>query len=243
MQRIEQFHIVPDVLPKFEPIMATQLFFGQYLIAPGAIVQSSYTTVPPTLRVQVFDRAKRLVSVVVMDSDVPQPDTDDFGRRCHFVAANVRLDALTGWLSLDKLAGPAHLAVPWLPPTSQKGAPYHRLSVFVLEQNDAQRLDVKELERLYKRRDGFSLRSFRDKFALTPIGFNMFRTIWDDATEGVMERFGIPGADVELKHKRIPSTREPRKAKGWEAKRQGPKYRHLWKYTHRIASPRRKFVR
>src|SRR5205814_8782342 len=83
-------------------------------------------------------------------------------------------------------------------------------------------------------RDGFSLKSYRDKFALTPVGFTLFRTVWDEHTAAVMERAGLPGADVEFRRKTVYSLKEPRKPKGWEAKRQGPKYRHLWKYTKRI---------
>ena len=75
------------------------------------------------------------------------------------------------------------------------------------------------------------------------MGFNIFRAEWDAGTARVMARHGIEGADVEFRRKRVHSLKPPRKARGWEAKHQGPKYRHLWKYTHRINTPKRKFVR
>ncbi|KUI60082.1 54S ribosomal protein L35, mitochondrial [Cytospora mali] len=232
-QRVEQFNIVPDVLSKFDPKMDLQLSFHGYRVDPGEIVDSLVSEQPPNLRVQVFDGKERLVSVVVMDSDVPDPQKDAFGRRLHFMAANVRLSSLTKNISLKKvIEAQDQLAVPWLPPFSQEGAPYHRLSVWVLEQDG--KLDVEQLKKMYSKRNGFSLQGFRSRYPVTPFGFNMFRSVWDEGTAKVMERHGIPGADLVFRRKRVHSLQSPKKARGWEAKRQGPKYRQLWKYTKRI---------
>lgn len=244
-QRVKQFHIVPDVLSRFDPKMDLQLSFHGYRVDPGEIVDSLVSEAPPNLRVQVFDGKERLVSVVVMDSDVPDPAKDAFTRRLHFMAANVPLNSLTKNISLGRVATASttaeaggdktqqQLVVPWLPPFSQEGAPYHRLSVWLLEQDGE--LDVAKLKEKYaSRRDDFTLQGLRSKFHVTPFGFNMFRTVWDEGTAKVMERNGIPGADVIFRRKRVHSLQSPKKARGWEAKRQGPKYRQLWKYTKRI---------
>ncbi|KAI0123082.1 phosphatidylethanolamine-binding protein [Xylariales sp. AK1849] len=233
-QRIKSFDIVPDVLPKFEPTIDVEMYFRKSKIEPGEILDSRITEVPPRLKVQVFNGGERLVSLVVMDSDVPNAEEDSFERRCHYLAANVPLAPDTPSLPLSKIKADTQLAVPWLPAFSQKGAPYHRLSVFVLEQKPGQTLDITELKELYNARDGFSLKSYKDKYGLNPVGFNIFRTVWDEGTAGVMERAGVPGADVQFKHKRVFSLKGEKKARGWEAKRQKPKYKSLWKYTHRI---------
>ncbi len=233
-QRIEQLNIVPDVLPKFDPIMDVQLYFRRTKVSPGAIINSRISEVPPRLRVQVFNAGERLVSIVVMDSDVPNAETDSFDRRCHYLSANVPLSPTQPSLPLGNVNKETQLAVPWLPAFSQKGAPYHRLSVFILEQKPGETLDIEQLRQLYSARDGFSLKSYRDKFGLTPVGFNIFRTIWDENTAAVMERAGVPGADIQFKHKRVFSLKEDKKQRGWEAKRQKPKYRSLWKYSKRI---------
>ena len=39
-QRIEQFNIVPDVLPKLEPVVDVQLYFENAKIQPGSFVAS-----------------------------------------------------------------------------------------------------------------------------------------------------------------------------------------------------------
>ncbi|KAK0635414.1 phosphatidylethanolamine-binding protein [Bombardia bombarda] len=240
-QRITQFNIIPDILPKFDPTMDVKMSFRGCQTQPGSLLSSRITEVPPTLRMQVFDRGERLLSVVVMDADVPDLDTDSFTRRCHFLAANIPWDPTKNLLSLRQVGSPqigGDLAVPWLPPFAQKGSPYHRLTVFVMEQTPGEGpIDVAKLKEIYDGpgREKFGLKSFRDKFGLGPVGFNMFRSEWDEHTAAVMERHGIPGADIEFKRQRIVTLKTPRAAKGWEAKRQKPKYRGLWKYSKRIA--------
>ncbi|KAI6275041.1 hypothetical protein MCOR27_007137 [Pyricularia oryzae] len=253
-QRIEQFSIIPDLLPKFEPVMDVQMSFRQRKTPPGTVVDSLTSEKPPTLRVQVFNKGERLVTVAVIDNDVPVVDKDGFARRCHFLAANIPIDPTTKAIPLMMIRDEQkHLAVPWLPPFSQKGAPKHRLSIFIMEQKNNEIIDVAKLREAYirssnpdpaKNPNKFSIKSLKDKFpALEPVGFNIFRTEWDEYTADVMARNNIPGADVEFKHARVHSMKPERGPRGWEAKRQGPKYRHLWKYTHRIATPKRKFVK
>jgi hypothetical protein len=71
VQRIEQLGIVPDVLPFFEPTAEVRLAFRQKNVQPGEFVDSRISEVPPRLKVQVFDKGERLVTIVVIDSDVP----------------------------------------------------------------------------------------------------------------------------------------------------------------------------
>src|SRR5690606_32494486 len=118
-----------------------QLYFRRLKVSPGARVNSLASEVPPRLRVQVFDKGERLVSVVVIDSDVPDLETDAFTKRCHFMGVNIPLSPSAGSIPFGKLAGDS-VAVPWLPAFANKGAPYHRLSVFVLEQEPGKTLDV-----------------------------------------------------------------------------------------------------
>jgi large subunit ribosomal protein L35 len=233
-QRINQFFIVPDLLPKFDPVADVKLFFRGEKVAPGEILDSRITEVPPSLRVQVFDKGERLLSVAVVDADVPNTEDNSFDRRCHFLAVNIPWDPTKLSLPLSRVAAAGgDVAVPWLPPFSQKGAPYHRLAIFVLEHKE--RVDPERLKKLYGGRDGFALASFRNATRASPVGFNMFRTVWDEGTAAVMERHGIPGAEIEFKREKYDSLKPHRKARGWEAKRQGPKYKFLEKYVKRIA--------
>ena len=151
LQRLHQMHIVPDLLPSINPTASISLFFRSPLTRrglatpPGTIVASRTSAHPPRLEVQVFDRGARYVSVCVVDADVPNPDTDDFNARCHFLAVNVRVEPRMGriepWAMSDG-QGPdgaeggdsGEIVLPWMPPHAQRGSPYHRLAVLVFEQ-------------------------------------------------------------------------------------------------------------
>jgi len=224
-QRIDQLSIVPDVLPHFEPTAEVRMAFRQRNVQPGDFVDSRVSEVPARLKVQVFDKGERLVSVVVIDSDVPVVDKDKFTTRCHYLAVNIPISPTQTSVPLSK-ATDDQMVLSWLPPFAQKGSPYHRYSVFVLEQQPETKLDVSQLKDKIQR-DGFSLRHFRDKCEVKPIGLGIFRSLWDEGTAGVMQRSGIEGDDIEFKRKRIEPLKPKQKARGWEARHASDKYKSL----------------
>ncbi|RFU24336.1 hypothetical protein B7463_g12006, partial [Scytalidium lignicola] len=228
LQRINQLNIVPDVLPHFEPTADVRLAFSRRNVQPGEFIDSRVSEIPARLNVQVYDKGERLVSVVVIDSDVPVLENDNFTSRCHFLAANIPLSPTETSVPLIKASKDTQLIHPWLPPFAQKGTPYHRYSVFVLQQEPGQTLDVNALKEKVAR-ENFSLRSFVDKFGVEPIGASVFRSIWDEGTIGVMQRHNIEGWDVEFKRKRIESLKPKQKPRGWEARHASTKYRALWR--------------
>ena len=235
MQRLTQMHVVPDLLPGIRPTAAVSLFFRSPLTRrglatpPGTIVPSRASVHPPRIEMQVFDRGPRLVTVVVVDADVPNVDTDDFDTRCHFLAVNVPIEPNSGRIMPWEMATEnpdgegknGEVVLPWMPPHAQKGAPYHRLAVFVLEQprpdpldaaaalvagepstEGPRRLSATELRERNAERMGFSVRSFVGKHKLKVVGASMFRSVWDEGTAGVMRAAGLPGAEIEWKRKR-----------------------------------------
>lgn len=225
VQRINQLAIVPDVLPHFEPTAEVRIAFRARNVQPGEFIDSRVSEVPPRLNVQVFDKGERLVTVIVIDSDVPNVDNDNFAKRCHYLATNIPIAPTETSLPLSKVTD-AQLVHPWLPPFAQKGSPYHRYSVFVLQQKPGQALDPAKLKEKVQR-DGFNMRVFVTKFQMTPIGIGIFRSIWDEGTAGVMERAGIEGADIEFKRKKVVALKPKQKARGWEARHASAKYKSL----------------
>ena len=204
MQRISQMFIVPDMLPLLDPTAEVSLGFGRRNVQPGEFVDSRVSEIPARLNIQVFDKGERLVSIAVVDPDVPDEERDSFGSRCHFLAVNIRLSPTNTSIPLSKLNKDEHVVHPWLPPYAQKGAPYHRLAVFVMQQYDTgmgASLDVKSLRKKNKR-DGFGIRQFVDKKPLKPIGIHLFRSKWDEGTDVVVTRAGIEGMNVEFKRKK-----------------------------------------
>ena len=199
-QRIDQMFVVPDVLAKIDLTADVSVHFGRKAIPPGEFVDSKISEVPPTLDVQVFDRGPRLVTIAVVDADVPNVEKDDFDHRCHFLATNIELSPTQSTIKLGELPA-ENTAYPWMPPHAQKGSPYHRLAIIVLQQAESHALDLNIVQEKYKRL-GFSMRHFSGRNKLKPISATLFRTIWDDNMAAVMERAGIEGADVELKRKK-----------------------------------------
>lgn len=236
LQRINQLGIVPDILPQFEPTAEVRVAFSKRNVQPGDFVDSRVSEIPARLKVQVFNKGERLVSVVVLDSDVPNTENDNFSTRCHYLATNIPISPTATSLPLSKAQEP-QLVLPWLPPFAQKGSPYHRYSIFILEQEPGNTIDVTTLKKEI-RRDGFKIRSFINKYHAQPIGVSIFRSIWDDGTAAVMHRAGIEGADVEFKRKKIEALKPKQKARGWEARHASAKYDSLRKGRGVIRSRR-----
>ncbi|KAI9716233.1 MAG: hypothetical protein M1812_005458 [Candelaria pacifica] len=200
VQRITQMNVVPDVLPYLVPVADVRLAFGRRNVQPGDFVDSRVSEIPAKLNVQVFDKGQRKVSIVVIDSDVPDPGKDRFKSRCQYLATNISLSPTLDSLPLSKLPEGSRVVLPWQPPVAQKGSHYHRISVFVLQQQEGKVID---LDKEKQARDGFNLRSFADKHSLQPVGVHMFRSQWDEGTVGVMKRAGIEGADVQFQRKKV----------------------------------------
>ncbi|KAI9729117.1 MAG: hypothetical protein M1828_000202 [Chrysothrix sp. TS-e1954] len=212
-QRIAQMNIVPDVIPSLEFTADAELSFGRKDIAPGAIVPSAISEHAPQVKVQVFDRGERLVSIAVVDADVPNTETDGFDYRLHYLACNIPISPTNGTIKLGDMQEGQNLISPWLAPYAQKGTPYHRLCVFVMQQSPDETIDIaKAKEKVEDQRANWKLRAFVDRHRLKPFTAFLFRTQWDEEMEGLMKRMGVEGWDVEFKHKRVepmPYRRKP----------------------------------
>ncbi|GAB7365469.1 hypothetical protein MBLNU230_g6542t1 [Neophaeotheca triangularis] len=212
MQRINTMNVVPDVLPNIDPIVSTSLTFRRRRVQHGDKVDSRVSEGPPVLNVQSFDKGEKLVTIAVINPDVPEVGKDGFTYRCHFLASNITISPTKTSIHFGNVNEASQQLLPWLPAFAQKGLDYQRMSVVVLEQPSQISIETikatgvwssyKGRERTMTR-DGFNLQSFADVFDLTPIGVDLFRTEWDEGTAGVMERAGVPGADVEFRRKKI----------------------------------------
>lgn len=194
-------NVIPDVLPHIDPVADVRLSFDSKTIPPGDFVESIKSEKPGTLDIQLFERGEKLVTIAVVDSDVPDVQNDAFDYRCHFLAVNIPITPTSPSIVLDQLSE-SDVLLPWLAPFAQKGSPYHRLSVFILQQKDNMPLDISQAKAKLSR-DGFRLRSFTDRHRLHPFGVTMFRTRWDEGMAGVMKRADVPGWDIELKRKKV----------------------------------------
>lgn len=201
IQRITQMNVVPDVIPNCDPVLDVSMAFGRRQIPPGNFVESKTSEQPVRLRMQAFERGQKLLTIAVVDPDIPNLDTDSFDSNCHFLATNVPITPTTANVNLGDLSA-NQVLLPWLPPTAQKGSPYHRLAIVIFQQKDNTQIDNEAAKQRVKR-EGFSARALMTRHMLTPIAATLFRTKWDDHMADVMTRHGVEGVGVELKRKKV----------------------------------------
>lgn len=208
-QRVAQLNIVPDLLGSLHIVADIDLSFGRKAIQPGDFVESNISESMPTLHVQTYTPGEKLVTVAVVDADVPAPEEDGFTTRCHFIASNIRISPSETSIPLQRIAEDGKkstddnkIALPWVAPWAHKGAPYHRLAIVVLEQPQAKKFDISRLSTI--QRDAFNLRSFVASQRLRPLTATLFRTKWDESMAGVLERAGLKDEiNVEFKRKKV----------------------------------------
>lgn len=124
MQRITQINVVPDILSHLDLVTEVKLAFRRRNVFSGDFVDSHISEFPARLRVQVYDQVERLISVMMMDPDISNEKKDSFDSRCHFLALNMPISPANRAVPLIRLK--SQTVLNWLPPTAQKGAPYHR---------------------------------------------------------------------------------------------------------------------
>lgn len=203
VQRITQMKVIPDVLAHCDPVVDAKLYFGRRQIQPGEFVEAKNSMEAPKMDVQMFDGGEKLVTIAVVDSDVPNVETDSFDFKTHYLAVNVPLSATATKIDLAQLSADSQVVLPWLAPVAQKGSPYHRLSVFIMEQKDSKPLDFAAIQAKESNREQTLLRTIQARYQLKAIGAHLFRTQWDDTTAEVMKAIGFSGADMELRRKKV----------------------------------------
>lgn len=219
-QRITQMSVTPDVLPSIDLKASVEMsYYGTKLnssnriiprttrsgqrvsVQPGEYVASMVAEQPPKLDVQVFDKGERLVTVAIVDPDVPNLAKDGFDYRCQFLASNIKIGPAAPTIRLAQLK-PTSVLLPWEVPTAIKGGPYHRIAIIVLEQPEGVVDVAKAMEKV--QRKGFVLRSFVDRHALKAVGATLFRIEHDEWMDDVMRRNGFEKmVGMELKRKRV----------------------------------------
>lgn len=203
VQRITQMNVIPDVLAHCEPVVDTKMYMGKRQVQPGDYVLAKDSVAAPKLDIQLFERGEKLVTIAVVDPDVPNVEADGFDYKMHYLAVNVPISAVATKVDLAQLSTDSQVVLPWEAPVAQKGSPYHRLSLFVMEQKDSQPLDFAAVKAKETVRENMLLRTLQARYHLKAIGAHLFRTQWDETTYQVMKQIGFSEADVELRRKKV----------------------------------------
>lgn len=96
-------NVIPDVLPNIDPTVDITLFFGARSITAGDFVVSTRSETAPKIQAQLFEQGEKLVTIAVVDSDVPNVNKDRFDYRCHFLASNISISPTSPIVDLANL--------------------------------------------------------------------------------------------------------------------------------------------
>ena len=85
MQRLEQMNVVPDIVQSINPVADVELRFSGAAIQPGRILSSGLTEKRPTIKVIPFTPGEKLVTIAVVNPDVPDVENDAFTYQLHWL--------------------------------------------------------------------------------------------------------------------------------------------------------------
>lgn len=187
MQRVEQLHVIPDTLPTLRPQAETLVRWrvpGLVPAEPGQFVKNAVCLRRPLISVRDFGMpagASALYTVAIVNPDIPDLEADSYRTELHFLATNARASLTSPELQFDSVLRA------YTPPVPEKNAPAQRMCVWVFRQQapieDATVAD-------------FDVRAFVAKHNLDPVSAFVWRSKFDETSEGVRERLGMPPGRV-----------------------------------------------
>ncbi|KAI0307390.1 phosphatidylethanolamine-binding protein [Multifurca ochricompacta] len=195
MERIYQMHVIPDVLPLLQPTVDLRVVFPEAPpknvvlrarakrktapVEPGVFLVNEQTRRPPKLYTTVFHPESRLYTLLMVDPDVPDEESQTFKTYLHWLQPNITLSATTAGL----LPSASHM--PYIPPHPARGTPYHRYVLLLLPHaNPGAKLSLSPGP---LKRDAFDVRKFVHENALRTDGGGafMWRAVWDEESSRI----------------------------------------------------------
>lgn len=200
MQRLEQLHVIPDTLPTLEPAVDVKIKFPHNTkaefsswIEPGTRLPAFAVSRPPTIEVQEFSVPENhtgLYSVLLVNPDTPDLETNSFRTSLHYGLYNVPLTYTDNTISPGKLlSNPEWIFKKYVPVLPEKNAQTQRACLWVFRQSE-------KLGEVEFNSDNFDIRSFADKCNLSPVGAHVWRQDFDRSVNNVREQFGLPKGNV-----------------------------------------------
>ncbi|KAI9065566.1 PEBP-like protein [Trametes sanguinea] len=198
MERIYQMNVVPDMLPELHPTFDLRIKYAEpppesnYLrtrvkrklkeVEPGIFLVPEQTRRPPEISTTLFHTDTRLYTLLMVDLDVPNPETRSFTTYLHWMQPNIPLSAFTSAPTV-----PLNTHTPYVPPHPQRGTPYHRYVLLVLPQASAtEPIDIPVFEE--ENRLGFDFRTFAEQYGFDGArggGAHMWREVWDETVSHI----------------------------------------------------------
>ncbi|PVF95758.1 PEBP-like protein [Serendipita vermifera] len=176
MQRIHCMNVVPDLLPDFHPSVDLSIRFESLDVEVGVFLPPKTTIQAPQLHVKAFHSDTRLYTLLMVDPDSPDPAHQTYRTFLHWLVPNIPISSA----SISPLSFSNEVPASWIPPHPQRGTPYHRYCIFLLEHPEPnERIEVGPIDD--EGRKSFVLREFVNRWKLKPHiggGAHFWRSIW-----------------------------------------------------------------
>ncbi|PVU97132.1 hypothetical protein BB560_002636 [Smittium megazygosporum] len=182
MQRAYQMFVIPDLIDpsKFESASAQlDLTFDSLQDDPiesGIIIQAEKVVNPPKINFIPFHTDSKLYTILLVDPDSPDQQSQSFKQKCHFAACNVPFDIYNNKYDPETMG---EVAISYIPPHPEDGTKIHRYVYLVLKQgkNGNVQINPSDIPKTIE------TRSFCEKLDLSPVAVTFFRSEWDPSVD------------------------------------------------------------
>ncbi|KAE8210315.1 hypothetical protein CF327_g5809 [Tilletia walkeri] len=191
LERIRLMKVVPDVVPTIAPTVDLQVAYGEGKgfgdhggeggdVWPGVFLETAKTVEPPKVTATAFHPEERKYTLLMVDPDVPDELSMSYTTFVHWHLTDISLSSTTSTITPDT----CKTSHSYIPPHPQKGSPYHRYTVLLLEQQQ-ESLPPSELPSRSLTPD--SIGAYIQTNGLKPVGIHFFRQVCDKKNEGAVE--------------------------------------------------------
>ncbi|KAJ1653635.1 mitochondrial 54S ribosomal protein YmL35 [Dispira simplex] len=185
-QRVEQMYVVPDVLPpsQVQPTCKVLVQYPQQEpFTVGVVLEPRQVYDTPRVTSTPFHTESRLYTLVMVDPDHPNQETQSYEQYCHWLKTNVSL-SVTQTLVNEQ----GDTVLDYVPPHPPQGTKRHRYTFLLLLQPNQgrDRLDLTS-EQLTSGRL-FHTREFCQTNGLNLQGITFFRAEYDESVKQVYEQ-------------------------------------------------------
>ncbi|WFD02756.1 mitochondrial 54S ribosomal protein YmL35 [Malassezia obtusa] len=141
VERATLMNVLPDVVPSVRLEADLQVIYGTGQgigdhggsggdILPGVFLSPAQTREAPQIAATVFHPETRHYTLMMVDPDRPNEDTESFETFVHWLVHDIPLSA-----TQSSLPETLQEALAYVPPHPQQGTPYHRYTMLLFEQS------------------------------------------------------------------------------------------------------------
>jgi large subunit ribosomal protein L35 len=168
LDRLMQMGVVPDLVGEIRGSAPITFSTSHGEVEPGSVQLPSAFENPPSLNVQILDNSEALYTLLVVDADAPNYETQSYSQRLHYYKSDISLNHSTGEQDLFG-SGIGKEVLGWESPLPPRGSGVHRYVFLLLRQSSSTPAPTQ--------REEFNVRSLIEQGAQIT-ALSLFRSKW-----------------------------------------------------------------